>query len=291
MRGVSAPGAACACSRVPRRVQVLPRAAYDAPVAHVHRTGRLRDGRRTRTAAAVVAIAAVTIAALLAAGPAAAAGSTGGTSIATAPSLPLGRQITHATRRPEYWRVEMGPADELVVDLGSTNSRFSAEVCVLDPDVNDYSSDQAPCRAMAATNMKRQLRFRSPGLGRWTVVAWGCTGCTLFNPSGASYASYELTAYVRRFTAVTLLAPSRVRAGARMLLRGSVQGASGGLLQLARRLPGGLWVPLGTATIEPDGSFRFRTSLPRRGSVRLAAIYGGDRRHLPSRDAIVVAVG
>lgn len=291
MRGVSAPGAACACSRVPRRVQVLPRAAYDAPVAHVHRTGRLRDGRRTRTAAAVVAIAAVTIAALLAAGPAAAAGSTGGTSIATAPALPLGRQITHATRRPEYWRVEMGPADELVVDLGSTNSRFSAEVCVLDPDVNDYSSDQAPCRAMAATNTKRQLRFRSPGLGQWTVAAWGCTGCTLFNPSGAGYAAYEFTAYVRKYTAVTLLGPRRATAGARLALKGSVQGASAGLLQLVRRLPGGRWVPLGTTRIKADGTFAYRTAFPRSGIVRIGAVYGGDERHLPSRDAIVVAVG
>lgn len=263
-------------------------------MTNAHSTRRaLRNGLRVRSAATLaLAVAAAAAASLLAAAPGAAVGMSGGDSIATAPALPLGVQIAHATRTPEYWRVALGLADELVIDLDSTNGRYSAEVCVLDPDVNDYSSDQAPCRAMAATNTKRQLRFRSPGLGTWTVVAWACAGCTaFFKSSGAGYAAYEFTAYVRRFTAVTLLGPARIRAGARMLLRGSVQGASGGLLQLARRLPGGLWVPLGTATIEPDGSFRFRTSLPRRGSVPLAAIYGGDRRHLPSRDAIVVGVG
>lgn len=242
-------------------------------------------------ALAAAAIGAVLAALLVAAVPAGGAGASGGDSIATAPKLPLGVRVAHVTRRPEYWRVELGLADELVVDLGSTNSSYSAEVCVLDPDVNDYSSDQAPCRAMAATNKKRQLRFRSPALGQWTLVAWGCAGCTVFfRPAAGSYAAYEFTAYVRRYTAVTLLRPKRARAGAPLRLAGTVQGAGGGLLQLVRRLPGGQWAPIGTSRIRSDGTFAYRASFARPGIVRIGAIYGGDASHLPSKDAIVVAV-
>jgi hypothetical protein len=221
--------------------------------------------------------------------PAEAAGLGGGDSIAAAPNLPLGVNVKNVTQRPEYWRVEMGLADELVVDVGSTNSKFSAEVCVLDPDLNDYSVDGAPCQAAAATNTRRQLRFRAPASGSWIVVVWGCTGCTVFRLI-TSYGAYEFTASVRRYTGASLLGPSRVKAGGRITLRGAVQGASGGLLEIVRRATGGQWVPLGKTRLKADGTFEYATTLYQRGVMRISAVYGGDSRHRPSRATITVAV-
>ena len=245
--------------------------------------------RRAYIAAGGALAIVLAVGTLLAVAPA--AGAAGGDSIAAAPDLPLGVQVKNVNRRPEYWRVVLGLADELVVDIGSTNSKYSAEVCVLDPGVNDYSADEAPCRAAASTNTRRQMRFRSPALGRWIVVVWGCAGCTVFRPLGASYAAYEFTAYARRYTGITLLGPSRARAGGRITLRGTVQGAGGGLLEIVRRAPGRQWVPLGTTRLEADGSFVYVTTLHRRGVMRIGAVYGGDDRHRPSRDTITITVG
>jgi hypothetical protein len=236
----------------------------------------------------VAAIVAV-VAALLAMGAAAASPAPGGGSIATATPLPVGVRVANTTRRPEYWRVELGLADQIVVDIGSTNRKFSAEVCLLAPDVNDYSSDDAPCQASAATNTKRQLRYVAPAAGQWIVVVWGCAGCTVFRPAGASYAAYEFTASVQRYTRVGLLAPTRAKAGRRITLRGTVAGVGAGTVQIVRRSSGRL-VPLGTARLRSDGSFTFTTMLYERGVVRVGAVFAGDARHRPSKAMTTVTV-
>ena len=220
--------------------------------------------------------------------PAAASTADGGDSIATAKALPVGVRITNTSRRPEYWRVELGLADQFVVDIGSTDRRSYAEVCVLAPDVNDYSSEEAPCRAMVSTNVKRQLRFVAPSPGAWIVVVYGCVGCTIFRPAGAGYTAYEFTAHVRRFTSVTL--PSIMARVARpATLRGSVRGAGGGPVEIVR-LSQRRWVPLGTTQLRPDGSFLFKTTFHRRGAFKVGAVYAGDDGHRPSRDTATLTV-
>ena len=247
-------------------------------------------GYRVRVAAlGAVAFATLATGTMLAVAKADTAALDGGGSIEAAPQLPLDVQVKNASRRPEYWRVQLGLADELVVNIGSTNSKFSAEVCVLDPDVNDYSVDGAPCQAAAATNTRKQLRFRAPASGSWIVVVWGCTGCTVFRLI-SSYGAYEFTASVRRYTGVSLLGPSRVKAGGRITLRGAVQGAGGGTLEIVRRAMGGQWVPLGKAKLNRDGTFEYATTLYQRGVMRIGAVYGGDFRHRPSRAMITVVV-
>lgn len=236
----------------------------------------------------VLAIVVVVSGALLAVASAVASSVAGGASIAAAPALPVEVRVVNATRLPEYWRLDLGLADQLVVDIGSTDRKYSAEVCVLDPDVNDYSSEGTPCRAMTSTNTKRQLRFVAPAAGNWIVVVYGCVGCTRFRPLGASYAAYEFSASVRRFTSVTL-APTTARVGRRATLRGTVKGAGAGPLQIVRR-SSGRWVPLGTTQLRPDGSFVFKTTFYRRGVVQVGAVYAGDGRRRPSRETATVTV-
>jgi hypothetical protein len=237
----------------------------------------------------IVAAGALVVMGVVSAVASAVAGSDGGgASIATAANLPLGVRIEGESRRPEYWRVELGLADQLVVDLGSTNSRLSAEVCVLHYEVTDYSSDDARCSAWASTSTKRQLRFIAPAPGSWIVVVYGCGGCYIFRPLAASRVAYEFTARVRAYTRVTM-PPSIARAGRRATLRGSVQGAAGGKLLITQRLQR-RWVPLGTTPIRSNGSFSFTTTFYRRGVVQIGAMYAGDDRHRPSSSRTTVSV-
>lgn len=230
----------------------------------------------------------VALVALLAVASAGASPAAGGASIADAPALPVGVRVAGANRRAEYWRVELGLADQLVVDLASTNSRLAAEVCVLHYDVNDYSSEGAPCRAWTSTNTKRQMRFTAPAPGKWIVVVYGCAGCYIFRPLAASSVAYAFTARVRRYTRLTLV-PAVGRIGRRVTLRGRVDAAQGGTVLLMRR-SSGRWTPLGTARIGPEGGFAFATTLYRRGVVRIGASFAGDDRHLPSSDSTTLTL-
>jgi len=214
--------------------------------------------------------------------------SAGGATITTATNLPRGVRVENESRRPEYWRVELGLADQLVVELGSKNSRLSVEMCVLHYDVTDYSSDDAPCRAWASTYTKRQLRFVAPAPGSWIVVVYGCGGCYIFRPAAASRVAYEFTARVQAYTRVTM-PQSTARAGRRATLRGNVQGAAGGKLLITQRAQQ-RWVPLGTTSIRSDGSFSFPTTFYRRGVFRIGAMYAGDDRHRPSSGTTTVSV-
>ena len=237
----------------------------------------------------IAAAGALAVMGLVYAVASAAAGSAaGGASIATATNLPLGVRVEGESRRPEYWRVELGLADQFVVDLGSTNGRLSAEVCVLHYEVTDYSSDDARCRAWASTYTKRQLRFIAPAPGSWIVVVYGCGGCYIFRPLAASRVAYEFTARVHAYTRVTL-PPSNARVGRRATLRGSVQGAAGGKLLITQRSQR-RWVPLGTTSIRSNGSFAFTTTFYRRGVVQIGAMYAGDDRHRPSSGRTTVNV-
>ena len=239
-------------------------------------------GNKIATAGALAALCVVSAASAVAGSAA------GGASIATAASLPLGVRVESESRRPEYWRVDLGLADRLVVDLGSRNSRLSVEVCVLHFDVTDYSSDDAPCRAWTSTYTKRQLRFVAPAPGSWIVVVYGCGGCYIFRPLNASRVAYEFTARVQAYTRVTI-PPSNVRAGRRTTLRGTVQGAAGGKLLITQRSDR-RWVPLGTTPIRSNGSFTFATTFYRRGVVQIGAMYAGDDRHRPSSGRTTVTV-
>lgn len=226
--------------------------------------------------------------ALLAVESSSASYAAGGDSIAAAPALPVGARVAGETRRPEYWRVQLGLADQLVVDLRSINSKLSAEVCVLHYDVNDYSSEGAPCKAWTSTHAKRQMRFTAPAPGQWIVVVYGCGGCYIFRPLAASNVAYEFTARVRRYTRVSL-PPAKTKMGRPATLRGTVVGAEGGKILITHR-SSGRWAPLGTARIGTTGSFAFTTTLYRRGVVRIGAVYAGNDRHLPSTATTTLTV-
>jgi hypothetical protein len=248
----------------------------------------MRPAHRTAVVAGGAFAIGAAVLALLSAASASGSYAAGGDSIATAPALPVGARVTGETRRPEYWRVELGLADQLVVDLASVKSKLAAEVCVLHYDVNDYSSEGAPCRAWTSTTTKRQMRFTAPAPGKWIVVVYGCGGCYIFRPLAASNVAYEFTARVRRYTRV-ILPPAKTKVGRPITLRGTVQGADGGMVLVTHR-SSGRWAPLGTARIGTNGSFAFTTTVYRRGVTRIGAVYGGDDRHRPSTNTTTLTV-
>jgi hypothetical protein len=185
----------------------------------------------------------------------------------------------------------MDLGDQIVIDLGSTNKDWVA-VCLLQPDVNDYSvNDEPPCVATVSTSSKRQLRFIAPASGGWIVVVWGCKGCGVFRPNAVRVA-YEFTAFVQRFTRVTLLAPARVSVGRRVKLKGTVEGAgvATGVVDLVARVSG-QWVPLGSTRLQAGGTFFFTPRLSQRGSFRVRAVYNGDSSHRASGTTVTLRVG
>ena len=243
---------------------------------------------KRKTIAVSAAFVVAVIGGVLAVASAVAASAAGGVTIATAPMLPVGVRVADESRRPEYWRVELGLADRLVVDLGSRNSKLSAEMCVLHYEVNDYSVDPSPCQAWSSTFTKRQLTFTAPAPGSWIVVVYGCGGCYIFRPLAAARVVYEFTARVQRFTRVTLI-PAKTRVGRRTTIVGTVEGAASGKVLLTQR-SGGRWVPLGSTRLRANGSFSFATTFFRRGVIRIGAMYAGDDRHRPSSGTTTVGI-
>jgi hypothetical protein len=212
----------------------------------------------------------------------------GGGSIGEAPGLPLGERIVISTNKPLFWRVQMDLADQIVIDFGSTNKEY-AEVCLLRPDVNDYSiNDAPPCAFFVSTKTKSQLRFIAPASGGWIIVVWGCKGCQAFRPTDWRVA-YELTAFVKRFTRVTLLAPTRASVGRRVKLKGTVEGATTGVVDLVARVSG-QWVPLGRSRLQAGGFFVFNPRLSQRGLFRVRALYPGDSSHRASGTTVTLRV-
>lgn len=211
-----------------------------------------------------------------------------GGSIAAAPALPLGQRIVKATNKPVFWRVQLDLGDQIVVDFGSTNKDY-AELCLLQPDVNDYSvNDEPPCAVFVSTKFKSQLRFIAPASGGWIVVVWGCTGCQVFRP-GARRVAYEFTAFLKRFTRVTLLAPARASVGRRVKLKGTVEGAATGVIDLVARVSG-QWVPLGSTRLQAGGFFVFNPRFSQRGLFRVRALYRGDSSHRASGTTVTLRV-
>lgn len=108
----------------------------------------------------------------------------GGTSIASAPQLPLGTQVAggtggHNEWRPpdEFWRVELQAGDQLAVEFEGGPGQVS--LCLLAPSVTDYTLESSRCteEVWSGVNDKGQLAYTAPSDGQWTLrvaVNWCC---------------------------------------------------------------------------------------------------------------------
>lgn len=221
----------------------------------------------------------------------------GGATIASAPNLPVGRQVTgggttntsptgptgggwNGCCYGEFWRVPLRRGDHLRIDYGSLND-LNAEIGLYDPSITDYTYEdrRGDTLAYGETSSKAQIRYVAPKPGRFLMyVVNDCGAC------GEPNLAYELTAYVQHPTHTTLTGPTVARAGSVIPLRGKVQGLSGGRVAV-QTLRQGRWKTMALIRTKQDGTFSFRAHVGRRGTYRARAIFFGDATHWRSRAA------
>ncbi len=221
----------------------------------------------------------------------------GGSSIAAAPELPLGQQQLGAPRGIDYWHVTLGGLDQLIVDYGYTGSSDQyggkrLEVCVVKPDVTDYTLKDARCATWNALDGgKAHTEFIAPIPGRWTVMVGkaydigygGCFSDDEIYPTCQHETAYEITAYVKHYTQTSLSGPATAPTGTRVSLAGTVRGAVAGGVELQYRSRG--WHQDGVAKLRPDGTFAYRTTRlagTPGGTFVMRAVYRGDAQHRSS---------
>jgi hypothetical protein len=224
----------------------------------------------------------------------------GGTTIATAPPLPIGVNIVgggtsdnctgpcdYAYDYGEYYKVTAGASDQLVIDFGSTDGE-DVSLCVLAPTVTDYTLEGDGCKALDISNGKAELRYVFPSAGAWTLnISGGCC-----NDQWA----YQLTAYLKRYTHTTLKAPTLVKSGARVRIRGVVSGTTAGKIALEIKSPTSpKWKLLSMLSLSSKGAYVFATRFEGAGRYHLRALFAGNSGHRPSsashRFTVVWAAG
>jgi len=127
----------------------------------------------------------------------------GGSSIATAPQLPLYADIQGGTGvltpqfdgRPadEFWKINLNEGDQLTIDWSDPKPNGGAvQLQLFDPGVTDYTlSNTNPVKeGFLGSNGKGEMTFTATASGNWTleVSPWWCCG----DPW-----AYELTAVIK----------------------------------------------------------------------------------------------
>src|SRR4051794_31935832 len=191
----------------------------------------------------LAAVAACAVIATAAATAARSGAKNGGDSIANAAPLPIGTEIRSGAFRvkklnnlpwaSEYWRASMSPGDRLVLDYGATN-QLGVGVCVLSPDVTDYTEQGASCLSSAITSAQTEMRFTAPVRGSYTI-RFAVNACACTDPL-----SYQFVARLVEPTRLILHSPKLVRRGAHIHVSGVVTGGVAG--NVALRLSGPMHV-------------------------------------------------
>jgi len=256
------------------------------------------------TTIVIVIVLALVLASALAAGAAVLRPTVGGPSISTAPELvPRKHEEGTTPTGSIFYRLRLGAHDKLLVRFSPPTGQ-GIVACVLAPTVGDYSVNDSGCLPygpesqplVIRTSRKAELAATIPYAGRFTLalVANSCFGDTIELPCRDAFGeaptlTYELTAFVSRYTLMTLKAPTGVLGGKPFRVSGIVRGAGRGFVKLARQA-NGRWLPLGRAAIGKGGAFATTLRLERRGPTQLRALYAGDRDHQASRRVVRLEV-
>jgi hypothetical protein len=216
---------------------------------------------------------------------AAAAFAGGGLTIASAPTLRIGENVTgggddggHAS---EWWKVPLAPADRLTVNWGDL-SENPACASLWSPRVTDYNVSSSNQLVGNTTYGKSQIVYRAPSAGVYRLHVSGC---------GDTPWSYEMTAHVQHYTSTTLVAPREVRAGSTAVYRGRVTGVgvAGRTTKLQLKAGGG-WRDIATAAVGGNGVYAARAVLSQPGSAKIRALFPGSTAFRPSSATATVRV-
>lgn len=239
----------------------------------------------------VLLVAAGAAAALVSVPALVAARADGGTSIASAPELPIGKQVFSGVARVDYWRIAFKAGDQFVVNYGPTDGG-SVELCFMRPEVTDYTLQDARCWQPLSTDetygSKRQTSRIISTPGRWTLVV-GDDNCIYDQVSVrcTSPVAYELTGFIRRVTRVLLSAPPRVaNARATLSVKGRVTGATRG--NVALQVRSGRWRNVTVARVGAGGRFAIKIKPSAPGTYRYRILYPGDNAHRSSAASFVL---
>jgi hypothetical protein len=203
----------------------------------------------------------------------------GGTSIASAPQLPVGTTVTGgASAHTEFWRVTMAASDKLTIDFQPVNGG-SVYLSVYRPGVTDYTLGDSSSVAWGDTSSRSQFTWTATGQGAWILEVYSNHG-------------YRLRPTVRARTATKLSAPRNVHSGAWFYYRGSVSPSVSRGTVLLQRFVKKSWRTFSTVNIGQKGKFsrraRFVSKAPHQEKVR--AYYRGDASHLASLATVRILV-
>jgi hypothetical protein len=256
-------------------------------------------GRRA-TAAAAVAVAALL--------PAPALGSTrdaGGSSIASAVALPLTAIVDAATAPRagvQYWKVDLGVGDLLVVVFASASGPANtAGICILPPTATDATVAQTHCLATVPdihwTTGRVQVVHVAESAGTYYVAAGRADRLRAVAPDAVKQCAepaplaYQIGGQVLKPTSLSVHGPHHTAAHTRLHIAGTVGGAAGGTVEVALFGPAGFH-PIDRETpLTASGAFALDTRPLPRGHYRLTISYAGDVGHRPSRRTIAITVG
>jgi hypothetical protein len=214
------------------------------------------------------------------------ASANGGNTIAGAPQVPLGQHVVAGKTGYDFWRVQLNPGDFLTIDFGAVGDN-GVSVCLFKPNVTDYTRVQSDCTAYghANANGKNEFRFKATLAGSW-IIAFYSDGCGQSWDQCPYDVAYEMTTTVRVYTHLSLTAPRSVRAGGFGTLKGQLEGAANGNVQLQAHYRG-RWQRFATVRAGASGSFAYRTRFRHRGTVFARAFFAGDSAHLACKSKTV----
>jgi hypothetical protein len=223
----------------------------------------------------------------------------GGTQIANAPELQSGVKVSGAVSRADFWRFTIATGDTLRIDyepVATYRKGDSMGVCLMTPDITDFTVNDKGCLAYGYSDRKKQLLHEAfPIPGRYTLVVghYNCVNSdvnTQCNPSNSAL-SYEFTLYIVHRTSTTLRPLARLaNKGSSLNVRGQVKGATSGSVAIQQRA-GGRWANVKITKVAKDGRFATKIKLNVIGAVRYRVFYPGDESHKPSTATFRLTVG
>jgi hypothetical protein len=228
----------------------------------------LRMGSSLRLALILIVAAAACVA-----GAAALAG--GGSTIASAPTIPLGEEQLNSLRGIDFWRIPLQENDRLTVRYGPQTYGNFVEICLLPPDVTDTTVGNQRCYETSSSFSDHDVTLDVRPGGLWTIALLPYPGCEsngILNLRCTSGVSYHLTAYVKHRTRMTLHAPTIVRRGARFTAHGSLTGTRNPII-VQQSWNGGGWSRVGVLRPSASGAFSIRVRPVRAGALRIRAMF------------------
>jgi len=221
----------------------------------------------------------------------------GGTSIANAPELPLGKTVSGARSGLDYWRLTIVSGDTLRVDYEPVATQLIG-LCLMAPSVTDFTANDAQCvdgKVTDQSDRKRQTVHELTLPGRYSlIVGFGGGVCVhIFygvDTKCSRAMAYNLTAYVVHRTTTTLLAvPKVVNRGTLVSVRGQVQGVKLGKVVLQERVAK-RWVNRQLAKLTVSGRFTIKLQAATPGTFRYVVRYPGDASHKASKRGFTLTV-